>query len=79
MKTIKQVWWNILAVFSMLWVMCSPFIVVVSSILTTIDWYLASHSILEGILGFIIGGGVAGIVVWAVILFLGFLLAWADK
>lgn len=52
---------TIVSILGALWLMFSPFIVLVSSILTTINWYSASASIVQGILGFIVGGVVSAL------------------
>lgn len=52
------------AVFSwlgILWIMFSPFVVLISSVLSTIKWYSLSNSVIQGVVGFIVGGFVGGL------------------
>lgn len=45
-----------------LWIMFSPFVVLISSVLSTVKWYALSNSVIQGVVGFIVGGLVSGLV-----------------
>lgn len=44
-----------------LWIMISPFIILITSVLTTIKWYSLSTSIVQGVVGFVVGWLMSGL------------------
>lgn len=58
----KKVFEAIFAWLGILWIMFSPFVVLISSILSTIKWYSLSNSVIQGIAGFVVGGITSGLV-----------------
>lgn len=79
MSKIKQAWQSTIAVLLGLSVVFTPHIVLISSILSTIDFYLVSNSILAGIAGFFVGGLAASVVMFAVVLILAWVGYFSDK
>ena len=57
----KRVIEAIFAWLGILWIMFSPFVVLISSVLSTIKWYTLSNSVIQGVVGFIVGGFVGGL------------------
>lgn len=52
----------IFAWLGILWIMFSPFVVLISSILSTIKWYSLTNSVIQGVVGFVVGGLTSGLV-----------------
>lgn len=52
----------IFAWLGILWIMFSPFVVLISSVLSTVKWYALSNSVIQGVVGFVVGGLVSGLV-----------------
>lgn len=57
----KSVFQDIIDWIGVLWIFVTPFVVLVSSVLSTINWYSVGSSVVQGILGFIVGGSAAAL------------------
>lgn len=58
----KRVIEAILAWLGILWIIISPFAILIASVLSTVKWYALSNSVIQGVVGFVVGGLVSGLV-----------------
>lgn len=52
----------IFAWLGVLWIVISPFTILIASVLSTVKWYSLSNSVIQGVVGFVVGGLVSGLV-----------------
>ena len=73
MEKLKKIVNNFVDFLALFSIYLSPFIVLLSSILSTIDFYLVGHSVIAGVAGFFIGGLLASITMTAFVILLGWI------
>lgn len=58
----KRVIEAVFAWLGILWIVISPFTILIASVLSTVKWYSLSNSVIQGVVGFVVGGLVSGLV-----------------